>query len=251
MKKLLFIISAVLASLPLVAQISSAKVTYEETISLNIGTSEEIEPGTKALLSQLPQSFSKTYELIFNEKASLFTQKENQEKEDVTATHGDVSITFITSDENPDVYYVDIANNITKQKRSILGRPFQVEDEVEKIDWTITNATETDQKSTLPVQKAIGITAKGDTLTAWYTTSIPVSTGPKAYGGLPGLIVKLINGKTTYQLTHIELLETPAIVEPPFNNGKTVSLKKFYATEKKKTEALYKGDNVKVISIGG
>jgi len=53
-------------------------------------------------------------------------------------------------------------------------------------------------------------------ITAWFTTEIPVSFGPKNYNGLPGLVLELYEGKLLYKATKIELNSTKStpIVRP-------------------------------------
>ncbi|MEM9260524.1 MAG: GLPGLI family protein, partial [Bacteroidota bacterium] len=60
----------------------------------------------------------------------------------------------------------------------------------------------------LPNQLATAISVEGDTLTAYFTESIPLGIGPRGYGGLPGAIVYLKvqrDGRATeYKMTTMQ-----------------------------------------------
>lgn len=60
------------------------------------------------------------------------------------------------------------------------------------------------------------------TVTAWYAPSIPYSSGPNGYGGLPGLIVELHDQRAVFGLDKIKFLDTePKIIFP--EKGKKVT----------------------------
>lgn len=56
---------------------------------------------------------------------------------------------------------------------------------------------------------------------AWFVPSLPYSYGPKEFYGLPGLILELEEGKTTFYATEISLLELKKEIE--FPQGKTIT----------------------------
>ena len=65
------------------------------------------------------------------------------------------------------------------------------------------------------------------TITAWYTPEIPVSQGPEAYWGLPGLILEVNDGKTTILCSKVVMnVKEKAEIKQP-NNGKVVSQKEY------------------------
>ncbi len=252
--KNLLIILCLFTLANLAAQSSGGRVVYTETLAMDLANKTDMDPGMKALLSQLPKESSKEAILLFNDQAATYTDKPASAK-DLTAESGGNTITFQFSESAPEVYYTDLVNKKTLQKRYIFEKAFQIEDDLSTIDWTISSISKTDENSALPVQKATGITTDGDTLTAWYTASIRVSIGPRDYHGLPGLIVRLEVGKRTYQLTQIELLSETPEIPLPYDGGKTITVEKFQKTEEKKMEAFEKSMNAKagtqVISIGG
>ena len=93
--------------------------------------------------------------------------------------------------ENPEVFYTNMADSVQTDRRRVMDRMFVVEGDWEVPQWNIANMKVGMKELPLPNQLATAITATGDTLTAYFTESIPMSIGPKGYGGLPGAIVYL------------------------------------------------------------
>jgi GLPGLI family protein len=58
-------------------------------------------------------------------------------------------------------------------------------------------------------------------ITAWFAPSLPYSYGPKNYHGLPGLILELMENKTTFLAAKIVLLDKDITID--FPKGKTVT----------------------------
>jgi len=79
---------------------------------------------------------------------------------------------------------------------------------------------------------------KKRTLVAWYTPDIPISNGPRDYGGLPGLILEVNDGDLTIVCSEIVLnpKEVKEIKEPI--KGKIVTRKKFGDITKEKTKEM-------------
>lgn len=75
-------------------------------------------------------------------------------------------------------------------------------------------------------------------VTAWYTMSIPVNSGPGEYWGLPGLILEVNSGRTTILCTKIVLnpADKDEIRKP--TKGKEISQEDYQATVKKKMEEM-------------
>lgn len=64
--------------------------------------------------------------------------------------------------------------------------------------------------------------------TAWYCPQIPVSFGPKGYGGLPGLILELNeNNKIIYHASAVDLNNFSEEIAKP-SKGEPISLEKYY-----------------------
>jgi GLPGLI family protein len=79
---------------------------------------------------------------------------------------------------------------------------------------------------------------------AWYTMEIPVSNGPGKYWGLPGLILELHEGETTFLCSKIVLNPEEKVEIKAPKNGKKVSQKEFDAIQEKKIKSMTNGDGV-------
>lgn len=66
------------------------------------------------------------------------------------------------------------------------------------------------------------------TITAWFTSEIPFSTGPDEFFGLPGLILAVeINGETAFLATSIDLTPPEEGVLSKPDKGKKVTQEEF------------------------
>lgn len=98
-------------------------------------------------------------------------------------------------------------------------------------NWEITKETKMiDQYTCFKALKKINYkTRNGDTnyriVTAWFTPSINIPLGPKIFFGLPGLILELVDKRTTYIAEKIELNTTD--IEIKFPEGKTISREEY------------------------
>lgn len=86
----------------------------------------------------------------------------------------------------------------TYMNLNAFGEDFNLQ--IGKVKWEITN--ENKRIGKFNCYKAIGlfekssfINRKDEKIIAWFTPELPFNFGPKYYNGLPGLIIKLIEGK--------------------------------------------------------
>lgn len=98
----------------------------------------------------------------------------------------------------PEVYKADNKISIFDK---ILNITYEFQS-IEKINWTLINETKT--ISTYKCRKAVG-KYRNKNITAWYTDEIPISEGPYAFKGLPGLVVEAYDDKDFFHFTLIRL----------------------------------------------
>lgn len=70
-------------------------------------------------------------------------------------------------------------------------------------------------------------------ITAWYTTEIPVSFGPKNYNGLPGLVLELHEGKLVFIAVKIDLNSKEKFIINKPMKGKNITELEFNNITKK------------------
>lgn len=81
-------------------------------------------------------------------------------------------------------------------------------------------------------------TPKETVITAWYTPDIPVSQGPGAYWGLPGLILEVTEGNTAILCTKITLNPKEKVAIEAPTKGKKISQEEYKTTMAKKVKEM-------------
>ncbi len=207
------------------AQQTEGEVIYTETIKFTLDLPEDMAQEMK---DKIPSSQSVSKSLKFNEKASLYSNWEADETEDVEVEHStNDGMQFKMKIDRPEnTYYADHENGTFINSQEFFGRMFLINGGSEHCQWKLTG--EQKKVNDYVCQKAT-CTDKEEEITAWFTPQIPVSTGPSGYGGLPGLILEIDvnNGERIFSATKINLkqLEKNAIAAP--EKGKKVSKEEF------------------------
>ena len=134
------------------------------------------------------------------------------------------------------VYYTDIFKNEIIHQNESFGKLFLISKK--PIKWKLTQ-----EKKNIGTYLCYKATAeiKGENrsgfftkkIIAWYAIDIPLSFGPKDYSGLPGLIIKLQEGRRTFILTKINLNKTENIIIKKPAKGEKVSSEKYHQIVKK------------------
>jgi GLPGLI family protein len=143
--------------------------------------------------------------------------------------------------ENPDVFYTSIGDSTVTDRRQVMDQSFIMEDKWIAPEWNIANMKVGMKEIPLPTQLATAISIEGDTLTAYFTPSIPLAIGPRGYGGLPGAIVYLKvvkDGRTTeFKMTTMAPNAPDAAPEKPADE-KVITREEFDKQQKRATEMM-------------
>jgi GLPGLI family protein len=224
------IIVTLLACFPflLPAQLEG-EVVYEETIQLKI----EIPEIDEEMMARIPQSRSVEKLLYFNKNESLYLDipSDYDEGEDemtwnASSPGGEAEIKMVfRSPESR--YYMNLNEGTRVEQREFFGKNFLISDELPAYGWKLTG----EQKEILeyPCQQATYADEERN-IVAWFTSEIPVSSGPDAFGQLPGLILEIdVNdGERDITAKKIQLHELEAdTIEQP-KKGKKVSQEEFH-----------------------
>ena len=142
--------------------------------------------------------------------------------------------------ENPDVFYTSLVDSTVTDRRQIMDRSFIMEDSWILPEWEIPENQRPNMAYTLPSEVAYAISAEGDTLTAYFTRSIPLSIGPRGYGGLPGAIVylKVEQDGRSREYTMQTMVPNPpelTLVKP--EDGDVIDREEFEKLKKRREEA--------------
>jgi GLPGLI family protein len=106
--------------------------------------------------------------------------------------------------------YQNLKSNKKIQQTEIFGKRFLIKEDLNKMDWVITEKKKKLGKYNCILAKTIEQVIIDDKvvvniISAWFTTELPYSHGPNGYYGLPGLILELSNNATTIYCYKIEL----------------------------------------------
>ncbi len=195
----------------------------------------------KELNAMIRKSMQKEYELRFNKNESLYKEIESLKND------GDsqgIEVIGLRSGTEGGVY----KNSKTKrlvETRDLFGKLFLVKDSLENFHWKLED--ETKQVANYTCHKAISVKKRTQkvtvldengkekeeekefttTLVAWYTTQVPISTGPASYWGLPGLILEMDNGRLSMICSKIILNPQKEVVIKEPTKGKVVSSEEY------------------------
>lgn len=263
--KVILIIGLIVAgAITLSAQNFEGKATYQSARKMDgfgfkgEGMSPEME---EQLKKQMAKQFQREYELVFNLSESVWKEAESLGGGPATASSGGMVIQMSTVGGG--LTYKNTAENLFMQESDVFGKPFLVKDDLEPLEWEITQ--ESKQIGNYTAYKAIytnvresmsmsfdseqdekEMTTVMDTvkLEAWYTPEIPVSQGPTRYWGLPGLIMEISDGAMSYVCTQVVLNPKEGVKIKRPSKGKEVNREELRAiTEEKTKEMMEKYSN--------
>ncbi|MEP6699902.1 MAG: GLPGLI family protein [Bacteroidota bacterium] len=229
MKKILLAVGGLwLTAFSVQAQLKEGKIIYERVSQMRA------RMNINGVVNEMPQTRKDNFELTFGNNQSLWKAVE-QENDDAVTNNGDgVQMHMIVAGSN-DVLYNNFETRKRTEKRELMDKIFIVDDSIPSLKWKMTGETKTILG--MPCMKATATNISTRTMmtadngkmerkdvqdtaniTAWFTTSIPVSTGPAEYQGqLPGLILEIdvSNGRQTFKATSISEKPDLAIIKEP------------------------------------
>jgi GLPGLI family protein len=260
MKKKITLLFAVLLAVGVSAQSFQGVAIYKSKrkVDINLDGSNMNSEMQKRMQEMLKKQFEKTFKLTFNQEASVF--KEEEKLGAPSPSTGGMDVVVAISG-GADVLYKNIKEQRYTNQNDLMGKIFLIKDKLEKIDWKMEGETKnigeyTCYKATYTREVEVrqsGVSVNGDkdldkeakvekkeiTITAWYTPQIPVSTGPRSYQGLPGLILEVNDGSETMICSKIVLNpeEKMEVKEP--KKGKKVTQKEYDAIAEKKMKEMH------------
>lgn len=244
MKKLLILSFVALFPLLATAQKNEGSILYTTKMKLKLG-GEIAKMLSEQQLAKLQNRTTKK-QLFFNANESVYQNPVKPAKEEQPNEHnfstegGGIQIKIADGSANNDQLYYNIAAAQEVDMRTFMGKRFLIKDAPKKRQWKLTAEN----------KKILGYECRRATIKtpeleaeAWFTMQIPVSSGPRGYGQLPGMILELSSisirdGKrsepSTTTATKIELkkLEKGTIKAP--RKGKKVNRKQFDKIQKRK-----------------
>ena len=181
----------------------SGQIVYQKII--DYGIEPMGKPRWDNYIKSLPKKGTFIYTLSFKGSESLF--EEDLSKREQTDPRLQRALNAIPSFTPPKVKVQKIYQNIEKgdkvEEVEFMTRYFIVENKLEQHAWKITP----NKKKILDyICSAAKLDTDSRTITAWFTSEIPVSFGPDNYHGLPGLILGIeIDGDMVILASEINL----------------------------------------------
>jgi GLPGLI family protein len=223
----------------------SGKISYQERAKIDI----KLEGDAAQFANDMPTEQLNNKVLYFNSDYSLY-QADETKKEEVSEHQSGVMKIRMMSGGESDRIFCDFKNRKKTEQKEFMTRTFLVEGDLSSSDWKISGNFTTIQGYNCQEATWADSTRK---VKAWFTTSIPVSSGPSGYSGLPGLILQLDlnDGKRTITATAIEpVLNDPAILIKP-GEGKKVSAAEYkkIVDDKMKEMGVENGEGMKHVII--
>jgi GLPGLI family protein len=252
-----FILSCLITG-SMFAQDFSGRATYKThrkssfkldstTIATNPGIQEQME-------AQMRKMFQKTFTLDFTKSESMYKEEQELDAPKGPSANGSVMVMSFGGG-GTDVLYKNILENRMANKKELMGKVFLIKDNLVAYDWELTGETKNignytcykakfeREEEDIQINMIDGEVKeekviKKRTTVAWYTPDVPISNGPRGYGGLPGLILEVNDEDLTIVCSEIVLnpKEVKEIKEPI--KGKIVTRKKFGAIAKEKTKEM-------------
>jgi GLPGLI family protein len=243
--------------------------TQMPTFSARMG-GNQVTPEMRAQMEErIKKGLEKTYILNFDKTASVYKEEEKLDTPG-GAPSGAMMVRF---GGGGGTLYKNTKEKRFVNDKELMGKEFLVKDTLTTIKWQLTQETkqigdylcfkatalipnqaykfkemrdkmqkELQQNQTPEEAKnktnLLPEVKKETEIIAWYTPDIPVSNGPGAYQGLPGLILEVNEEKTIILCTTVALnvKDKKEIKEP--TKGKVVSQKEFDEISKVKMQEM-------------
>ncbi len=217
------------------AQITSGTIDYVEHREFEVWDGMSIDQKKRIEKMKSEGAFDQTGRLSFDGIAFSYHQLKKEDNGQQGRGW------WYANDENPDIYYTNTSDSLVTDQRRIMDRTFILEDKWVTPEWEIPGNQASNMAYTLPSKLALGTSIEGDTLTAYFTETIPLGIGPRGYGGLPGAIVylKVQNEGAYTEYTLKTMQPNPddlALAKP--SEGDAVSREKFNKISEKRQEAM-------------
>jgi GLPGLI family protein len=280
MKKLKFIYSLFLSTLLLPAALFSqnfqGEAIYQSSTKMGNFSfkGDGMSPDMEAQLKEkMQKQMQKEYTLKFNLTESVWKEVESLDGGPAVASGGGMVIQMSSGSNG--TLYKNTSEMKYLREADVFSKAFLVDDVLENREWvlgeetrkignynaykaTYTNISERKTMSFDGDQNEMKMVMDTTEITAWYTPEIPVSQGPSDYWGLPGLILEVSDGSTTFLCTKVTLNPAEGVEIKKPSKGKRVNREELKVITDEKTEEMMKkfsnggGKGEKIqIKIGG
>ncbi len=197
---------------------NSGTVRYEEKMKLEI----KLEGESAQYSDMLPKERTERTVLYFSPDESLYHSDNEKPATDAIEQETGGTMIHYQVYQDDDKVYRNLKENKRIEQREFMSRQFLIESDAGKADWKLTG----DQKTILGLPCQEGMREEdGKKIRAWFTPAIPVSSGPRNWGNLPGLIlaVDINDGERVITATSVEFSKVDKSLLGKPREGKKVT----------------------------
>ncbi len=237
MKRIVLLFSVILVYSAANAQISIGGLTSEEKQTIDTARVQVSYELTYVKDSLFPDKTSVDYQVLEVGTHLSKYYSDNVRRRDsimaemIKSQKGAQNIRITTEDMPMNTTQGDatlIYKNYPQNKITVINKialdNYQYTDDLDAMKWSILSDTMT--VLTYPCQKAV-CDFRGRHYEAWFTTEIPVNSGPWKFGGLPGLILQLSDSRGHYVYKCFSIYEVKNEITIPKNKIMTTSRKDY------------------------
>ncbi|MBX2873806.1 MAG: GLPGLI family protein [Saprospiraceae bacterium] len=204
----------------LLAQQKSGKVSYTQKVNLHMGLGE----GNEEMKAMLPEFQESKFELLFNDKATLY-RSVKEEVTEVNQTTQDGGQMVFRMEGPKSTIFTDLASGDQIEERDMMGKQYLISGASE-LKWKMTG--ESKEIAGHQCMKAV-LDGKDNKIEAWFASTLPFPSGPSTFGQLPGLILEVVmdEGRMITTANKVELQEVDAALLVAPTKGKKITRKKY------------------------
>jgi GLPGLI family protein len=238
--KQFFLLLAIAATIPSLAQVKEGKIIFERTTQLQI----RINDDNPAFQNMIPRERKDKFELLFGDAKSLWQPVEDDNQgDDMSFGDGGGARIMIRVPGSEDITFHNIAEAKKVEQRELGGKNYIIADSIRKQNWKLAGETKqilgyNCMKATMQrTQETMRMTVDNgeakrekviDTLNvvAWFTNEIPGSFGPEMYQGqLPGTILEIDvnNGRSSFKAIEVSPKVDIAKIKEPTKGKKSTA----------------------------
>lgn len=235
----------------------------QRKMDIQLDSSQVDDAMKEQLMAMMKKQFQKEYTLEFTEDESVYKEVPKLDNPSAGGVGGMRFEVQVVGSGDSDVLYKNVKEDRFANQNEMFSKQFLIKDKIEARDWKMEKETKNIGeyacfKATYtyerPIMEMRTISSDDDkteeeeedreeemetiTVTAWYTPQIPVSNGPAAYGGLPGLILELNDGELSILCSKVVLNPKDGLSIKEPDNGKVVTQEKYDEIMQKKMDEM-------------
>lgn len=219
MKKVFLAIIVLFNAAVLNAQQFLDKATIEYEVRTNVKKKFGDSPWFEEVKDNMPTFRTQYYNYTFSNNKSIYKLGKADEKAKIPA--------FLDDSNEDNEYFADFNTGTVRVKKIVIGTPFYMKDSLPAIEWKLVNENMT--IAGFNCRKAVGKIFDSVYVFAFYSEEIPISGGPCAIGGLPGVIMGLTIPRlfTSWVATKVMVNGVNEAIIKPQESKKTESFSDF------------------------